>query len=230
MSRRQLTPKQRAFLEYLHTHLRTHQTWPTYRELVEHFDYRSPNSVTQNLQALLRKGFLLRDRSGYQLVGGMADASGRVVVRGVLQQGRVEVPAEAEAVSLASLLGDHTSVFALRLSDETVRRPGWEEAEFILLSDEDTPAGEHVVVLIGATVSLGLVTAAGEVELDGADALPEHAEVLGRYVGHAGPYGVVRARQRPSGRTSLTPEQQLKHAVAQRAVEEAATGAVSARA
>lgn len=68
MSRRHLTSKQHAFLEFLRDHIETRKIWPTYREIVDHFDYRSPNSVTQNLQALSRKGFLQRDRNGYQLV------------------------------------------------------------------------------------------------------------------------------------------------------------------
>ena len=68
MSRRQLTQKQHSFLEYLREHVETHKVWPTYREIADHFAYRSPNSVTQNLQALSRKGFLQRDRNGYALV------------------------------------------------------------------------------------------------------------------------------------------------------------------
>ena len=58
MSRRQLTSKQHAFLQYVRSYIRDNDVWPTYREIVDFFDFRSPNSVTQNLQALHKKGFL----------------------------------------------------------------------------------------------------------------------------------------------------------------------------
>ena len=112
MSRRQLTTKQNAFLEFLQGHLATHRVWPTYREIVDHFEYRSPNSVTQNLQALSRKGFLERDQNGYRLL----DRSGRdgtIAVRGTIRAGGVE-PA-AERLSLAALFHDLDGLHALRL-------------------------------------------------------------------------------------------------------------------
>jgi repressor LexA len=70
MTRRQLTPKQTAFFRYVQTFVdRNGGAWPTYRELVDYFGYRSPNSVTQNLQALVRKGVLERDGEGYRIPG-----------------------------------------------------------------------------------------------------------------------------------------------------------------
>ena len=67
MSRKHLTSKQHSFLKYLKDYVKDNGVWPTYRELVDEFGYRSPNSVTQNLQALFKKGFLTRDDEGYQL-------------------------------------------------------------------------------------------------------------------------------------------------------------------
>ncbi|HEX8299118.1 MAG TPA: repressor LexA, partial [Rubricoccaceae bacterium] len=102
MSRRHLTGKQNAFLEFLQAHVQQHRIWPTYREIVDHFEYRSPNSVTQNLQALSRKGFLERDRSGYRLV----DRSGRdgtIAVRGTLGRNGVDAAEPADRLSLAVL-------------------------------------------------------------------------------------------------------------------------------
>ena len=68
MSRRSLTPKQRDFLGYVRSFLKRNGEWPTYRDIIDHFDFRSPNSVTQNLQALFKKGYLKRDEFGYELV------------------------------------------------------------------------------------------------------------------------------------------------------------------
>jgi repressor LexA len=66
MSRKHLTAKQHSFLKFLSNYVREHGVWPTYREMVDQFDYRSPNSVTQNLNALYKKGFLVREDEGYQ--------------------------------------------------------------------------------------------------------------------------------------------------------------------
>lgn len=189
MSRRQLTHKQHAFLEYLRGHLDEHKVWPTYREIVEHFEYRSPNSVTQNLQALTRKGFLRRDRDGYALVSTTA-RDGSIDVRGTLRAGRVE-PAEADRISLASLFPDLTGLHALRLDEDTSRTGELREAHYVFVAEGDVPEGETAVVLGGGGLTLGRVGPSGALETDGA---AEGAKVIGRYAGHAGPYGIVRHR------------------------------------
>lgn len=188
MSRRQLTSKQHAFLEFLQGHLREHRLWPTYREIVDHFEYRSPNSVTQNLQALSRKGFLERDRNGYRLV----DHSGRdgtIAVRGTL--GRSGVAHEpAGRLSLAALFADLDGLHALRL-DDSVRRglSDLDEAQYVLVDEGPVDAGDTAVVLDGGTVVLARMGPGGRPDSD--DAGPE-ATVVGRYAGHAGAYGIVR--------------------------------------
>ena len=187
MSRRQLTGKQNAFLEFLQVHVRAHRVWPTYREIVDHFEYRSPNSVTQNLHALSRKGFLERDRNGYRLV----DRSGRygsIAVRGTL--GRSGVRETSGRLSLAALFADLDGLHALRL-DETVQRglSDLDEAQYVLVDEGVVSEGDTAVVLDGGTVVLARVGAGGVLDAD--DAAPD-ATVVGRFAGHAGPYGIVR--------------------------------------
>ena len=187
MSRRQLTQKQHAFLAYLRTHVDRHRVWPTYREIADHFDYRSPNSVTQNLQALSRKGFLERGKGGYALVD-QAERDGSVRVRGALRGGRIE-PAPSDRLSLTSLFPDTTGLHALELDPDVTRTSALGGARYVFVSDDDVPEGEPVVVVSGHRLELGRMGADGCVECDeGLDA----PEVLGRYVGHAGPYGLVR--------------------------------------
>lgn len=186
MSRRQLTQKQHAFLQFLRGHVEEHQVWPTYREIVEHFDYRSPNSVTQNLQALLRKGFLRRGPNGYALFDTTAK-SGAIAVRGRLEGGRVEP--ETDHLSLAALFPDLTGLHALKLDAETTRTQELGEAHYVLVADGEAEEGETVVVTSGTQLALGRVGVGGAVECDEP---MERPELLGRYAGHAGPYGVVR--------------------------------------
>ena len=189
MSRRHLTGKQNAFLEFLQAHVHQNRIWPTYREIVDHFEYRSPNSVTQNLQALSRKGFLERDRNGYRLV----DRSGRdgtIAVRGTLGATGVDTAEAADRLSLAALFADLEGLHALRL-DSAVRRglSDLDDAQYVLVDEGAVSEGDTAVVLDGGTVVLARIGAGGR--LDAADAGPA-AVVVGRFAGHAGAYGIVR--------------------------------------
>ncbi|MEM1056473.1 MAG: hypothetical protein AAGI52_13200 [Bacteroidota bacterium] len=181
MSRRHLTQKQHQFLEYLRESMGETKVWPTYREIVDHFGYRSPNSVTQNLQALTKKGFLRRDPEGYHLV----DRDGRdgsVGVRWSVAGGSLMPRPGSERITLQSLLkGD--SVHALRLDSQTPRDAELENARFVFVAcDEDTMEGDTLVVLRD-----------GRVQLRRAKDSAQGADVLGRYVGHAGAHGLVLA-------------------------------------
>ncbi len=188
MSRRQLTQKQLSFLEYLRGHVDEHKVWPTYREIADHFEYRSPNSVTQNLHALSRKGFLQRSKNGYALIE-QAAREGSVRVRGTLRAGRIE-PAPSDRLSLTTLFPDVASLQAVELSEGTDRTSEFGEARYVFVDESDAPEGETVVVLDGNRLSLGRIGPGGV--LEGDDPLSD-PQVLGRYAGHAGPYGIVRA-------------------------------------
>ncbi|HIG73938.1 MAG TPA: hypothetical protein EYQ24_05000 [Bacteroidetes bacterium] len=181
MSRRHLTQKQHQFLEYLRDSMRETKVWPTYREIVDHFGYRSPNSVTQNLQALTKKGFLRRDSDGYHLV----DRDGRdgsVGIRWSVAGGALLPRPGSERVTLLGLLQGE-AVNALRLDGQTPREPDLADARYVFVADEeDAIEGESVVVLDE-----------GRVEIKRAGGDLGSAEVLGRYVGHAGGYGLVLA-------------------------------------
>lgn len=187
MSRRQLTHKQHAFLEYLREHVDNHKIWPTYREIADHFEYRSPNSVTQNLQALSRKGFLQRGKNGYALIE-QASREGSVRVRGTLRGGQIE-PAPSDRLSLATLFPDFTGLQALELDDTTDRTGELGNARYVFVAEGEAPEGDTVVVVDGQRLSLGRVGAGGSIEADEPFVSPQ---VLGRYAGHAGPYGIVR--------------------------------------
>ena len=186
MSRRQLTHKQHAFLEFLRGHVAAQKVWPTYREIVDHFGYRSPNSVTQNLQALARKGYLHRSRDGYALVDRSGGGS-HVRVRGTFLGGRVEPG--TEHFSLETLFGGVTGLHAIKLHGEADRTASLGDAHYVFVTEEDASEGGAVLVTDGTRLSVGRVGADGCVACDDE---AEVQEVLGSYIGHAGPYGFVR--------------------------------------
>ena len=194
MSRRQLTQKQHAFLEFLRAHVRDQKVWPTYREIVDHFNYRSPNSVTQNLQALSKKGFLRRDYNGYHLVD-RDGKDGAVPLRGTIRDGAFDGDAPAGHISLSSLFQGLPGLHALRLDGTFDRVPALRDAQYVFVADGEAAEGDLAVVLHDGRLALRTVGADGAlVDPDGAlDPLrAADAEVLGRFAGHAGPYGLVR--------------------------------------
>ena len=188
MSRRQLTQKQHTFLEYLREHVDRHKVWPTYREIVDHFEYRSPNSVTQNLQALARKGFLRRDRDGYHLVQRDGE-DGSIPVRWTLETGAFEPSRQPERLSLAALFQDVSGVGALKVSDHVSRTGELGDAHYVFMSEGDVSEGDLAVVLHEGAVHIHPVGLGGTLGVPSGEG---EAEVLGRYAGHAGPYGIVR--------------------------------------
>ena len=197
MSRRHLTSKQHAFLQYLHGHLRERKVWPTYREIVDEFGYRSPNSVTQNLQALAKKGYLRRDHNGYHLVDRAAD-EGAITVRAALQSGTMSAPEAPERLSLATLLPDLSGLHAVRLEDDLRRADELGGARYVLISGDDVAEGDTALVLYDNSLSVRRVGAGGLLEDPAGAGPPLHApeaQVLGRYAGHAGAYGLIRFSQ-----------------------------------
>ena len=197
MSRRHLTSKQHAFLEFLRDHIETRKIWPTYREIVDHFDYRSPNSVTQNLQALSRKGFLQRDRNGYQLV----DPSGRdgtVDLVGTIRPGRVERDEAPARFSLADLVDSLAALRAVRIGDDVAAGGLLTGARFVLVAEGDPTDGDLALVLDGSHLSVAAAGPGGR-----PSGLAAGAYVLGRYAGHASPSGVAFAPEAPLRATTV---------------------------
>lgn len=55
---------QSAFYSFISDYAARTGAMPTYRECMQAMGYSSPNSVTQNLKALLKKGYLFKGAGG----------------------------------------------------------------------------------------------------------------------------------------------------------------------
>lgn len=60
-----LTERQKALYEWIRAFVERTGEWPTFRQIQDGIGYSSPNSVTQNVKALLRKGWLVRHDTHY---------------------------------------------------------------------------------------------------------------------------------------------------------------------
>lgn len=204
MSRKKLTAKQHAFLQYLVEYLHEHGVWPTYREIVDTFDYRSPNSVTQNLQALHRKGYLRRDDKGYHLVHHERRPAG-IPIRGVISAGKLQEAVESNlgTITLETLFPALDRIFAIRVAGESMMGAGIEDGDYVLLMDDDIPDGGIGAVLYNGETSLkriyydknGLRLEPANDEYSNIFIRPdvfEEVRILGRYAGHINREGIYR--------------------------------------
>ena len=79
-----LTPRQQEIYDYLCSHLDDHGYPPTLREICAEFNMRSTRAASDHLQALERKGFIVRHRDRSRGIELYVDRPGRVPVIAVI--------------------------------------------------------------------------------------------------------------------------------------------------
>ncbi|KAF0096087.1 MAG: repressor LexA [Puniceicoccaceae bacterium 5H] len=57
---KELTYRQQEVLGYIQVHMKDHGTWPSFREIEQHFGFKSTNAVMGHIKALERKGYISR--------------------------------------------------------------------------------------------------------------------------------------------------------------------------
>ena len=206
MSRRPLTQKQYEFLHFLRGYLdQNGGLWPTYREIVDHFDYRSPNSVTQNLQALVKKGYLRRTSdSTYAIVGHTPERTGIPIIGTIAAGGLQEAVYDNQGnITLETLFPNLSRIFALRVAGRSMQGADIHDGDYVLLVDDDIPEGGIGAVLYNGETSLKRIyTDGGGLRLEPCNEeystihispdIFEEVRILGRYVGHVNHSGIYR--------------------------------------
>jgi repressor LexA len=192
---------------YLKDYLMEHGVWPTYREIVDYFGYRSPNSVTQNLQALHKKGYLRREEDGFRLVEEKVPGYGSrgIPVKGVISAGRLQEAVEENlgTITLETLFPNLDRIFAIRVSGQSMQGVNINDGDYVLLIDDDIPNGGIGAVLYNGETSLkrvyfdeqGLRLEPANDEYSEIVIRPgvfEEVHVLGRYVGHVNRSGIYK--------------------------------------
>lgn len=212
MDTAQLTRKQKAFLDYILSYKEEHDVWPTYREIADMFAFRSPNSVTQNIQALIKKGVLVRTQHDeYDLAPRWKkqfepEVSAGIPVRGLIAAGYLQEAVEADLghITLENLFPDIGKLFALRVSGMSMKDEGILDGDFVLLSEKEPRNGEIGAVLYqGETTlkriyreksGLRLVPANDEfVEMRITPDEEEEVRIIGTYAGHMNRNGLFKA-------------------------------------
>lgn len=214
MDNAHLTRKQQEFFSYIVEYKKEHDVWPTYREIAEYFDYRSPNSVTQNIQALLKKGFLIkRNDEEYDLPSEKKknlledyDDQDGIPIRGLIAAGYLQEAVEADLgkITLSSLFPNLDQLFALRVSGFSMKDVDIYDGDLVVLMDTDVKNGDIGAVLYNGETSLkkihwdnnGLRLEAANKSYDDIIVEPdvfEEVRIIGKYIGHINRSGFQRA-------------------------------------
>ncbi len=213
MDNAHLTRKQQEFFSFIVDYKKEYDVWPTYREIAEHFGYKSPNSVTQNIQALLKKGYLVKKNDEeYDLPPEKKSAlsngfqQGGIPVRGLIAAGYLQEAVEADlgSITMNTLFPNLDKLFALRVSGFSMKDADIYDGDFVLLMDTELKNGEIGAVLYNGETTLkkifwddhGLRLEAANEEYDDILVSPdvfEEVRIIGKYIGHVNRQGFQRA-------------------------------------
>ncbi len=213
MDNAHLTRKQQEFFSFIVDYKKEYDVWPTYREIADHFGYRSPNSVTQNIQALLKKGYLVKKNDEeYDLpsdkksmLGDDSEEEG-IPVRGLIAAGYLQEAVEADlgSITMSTLFPNLDKLFALRVSGFSMKDANIYDGDFVLLMDTKLQNGEIGAVLYNGETTLkkvfwddnGLRLEAANKDYDDITVSPdvfEEVKIIGKYIGHVNRQGFQRA-------------------------------------
>ena len=211
MPRRGLTHKQESFLDFLKAYVDREGDWPTYREISDQVGFRSPNSVTQNLQAMEKKGFLVREDDGFYFPEEKElelEPAG-IPIKGIITAGKLQEAVEEHlgTITLETLFPGLDRMFAIRVSGNSMIGADINDGDYVLLMDDDIPNGGIGAVLYNGETSLkkvfydrdGLRLEPANDEYEDILIRPdvfEEVRVLGRYVGHVNHSGIFRQSKR----------------------------------
>lgn len=211
INRKQLTDKQSEVLHYIRQYVRNRSIWPTYGELVEEFGFRSPNSVTQNLQALVKKGYLERDGNGYHFASEHEsiwfDTMRGIPISGIITAGGMQEAVEEDlgSLSLEDLFPRLDRLFALRVRGTSMIEEGIQDGDYVLLArDTDLPNGAIGAVLYNGETTLKRVykernglrlepanAELTDIKVDKAFFEFQDVKIIGRYIGRIGNDGSI---------------------------------------
>lgn len=212
MDHAQLTRKQKEFFDFITDYKMEHDVWPTYREISDQFNYKSPNSVTQNIQALLKKGYLVKgEDEEYDIHPEFGDrlenkTGAGIPVRGLIAAGYLQEAVESDLgeITLETLFPNIEDLFALRVSGMSMKDAGIYDGDFVLLMDSDVKDGDIGAVLYNGETSLkrifydknGLRLEPANEEYSDIIVEPdifEEVRIIGKYIGHVNKTGIHRA-------------------------------------
>jgi repressor LexA len=159
-SNNKLTPRQKEILEYLRGLQQAGSGAPTYREIAEHFGFKSTKAAADHVVALEKKGHVRRrgGRSrGIEVLGAEMPSSNSAIEVPLLGNIPAGIPEEktenwSETIIIdRAMLGPSSKhrLFALKVSGQSMKGCGINEGDVVVADTEMLPSeGDAVVALI----------------------------------------------------------------------------------
>jgi len=150
---KKLTNRQREVFEFIRDTCRAESRPPTVREIADHFGFRSPKAATDHLNALERKGYIVRRNRKSRNI----EIPEELSPQGIPVLGRIAAGSPILAVenvertlSLGGLFGLSSTTFALRVQGDSMRDAGILDGDYVIVeSGAEVKNGAIAVVLLG---------------------------------------------------------------------------------
>jgi repressor LexA len=153
-----LTPRQREVYEYIRDQIETRNIPPTVRNIGDAFKIKSPNGVMCHLNALEKKGLILRDKRsarGIQLTERQRSHNAELPLYGKVAAGVPIAAMQADdRFNFADMFcaPDH---FVLQVTGQSMIEDHIDDGDFVVIRKQGTAEnGERVVAMIDNEVTL----------------------------------------------------------------------------
>ena len=148
---RSLTKRQGEILTYIVSSIKATDRFPSYREIGRRFKLSSSATVSQHLNALVKKGFLKRIGTKLMLSPELRP------VRGVPVVGKVAAGLPMTAIEnregyldMDSLFNSDADHFAIKVSGDSMKDVGILDGDYVIVrQQDDAESGTTVVAYVG---------------------------------------------------------------------------------
>jgi repressor LexA len=151
MDRAKLTKRQQEIYEFIADKIRSRGYGPTVREIGSAFNIKSPNGVMCHLQALVKKGLIVREPNmsrAISLADKRAMAPGIPLAGTIAAGSPLETYEQADRVDFSAIFNKEGH-FALRVAGQSMIDDHIDDGDFVIVRKQETARdGQTVVALV----------------------------------------------------------------------------------
>ncbi|MGL4463024.1 MAG: transcriptional repressor LexA, partial [Planctomycetia bacterium] len=149
-----LTSRQHEVYDFIREKIQTRGYGPTVREIGAEFEIRSPNGVMCHLQALVKKGLIVREKNMSRAITIVADEEDfprlsptAMPLYGSVAAGLpIETFQHQEEIDFGPMLFDRKGCFALKVRGQSMIDDHINEGDFVIVHGQETAKDGQIVV------------------------------------------------------------------------------------
>lgn len=153
-----LTKRQKEIYEFIAEKIRSRGYGPTVREIGSAFDIKSPNGVMCHLQALVKKGLIIREPNMSRAISivNSKELEPGIPLAGTIAAGLpIETYEQTERIDFGDIFG-REGHYALKVKGQSMIEDHIDDGDYVIVRKQDTARdGQTVVALVdGADTTL----------------------------------------------------------------------------